>query len=290
MQSFSNLSALPSVLQQATAALGYEQMTSIQAAALPVMLERHDVIAQALTGSGKTAAFGLALLALLDAESPRLQSLVLCPTRELAEQVCKELRALARFIPNLKILSLCGGVPVGVQINSLVHEPQVVVGTPGRLIDLLDKNLLKLDALQSVVLDEADRMLDMGFLPDIRRIVKALPRPRQTLLFSATLSPDIEKITREFQESPKVVQVGKRSNPAETVEQCVYEVPHPGKQNLLLHLLRHKCQPRCLGLRCCLLLVPLRPRCLRLRCRHGQPETRQPSRCLRLRCGGGRKG
>mgnify|MGYP000707525629 FL=1 len=236
MQSFSNLSALPSVLQQATAALDYEQMTAIQAAALPVMLERRDVIAQALTGSGKTAAFGLALLALLDAESPRLQSLVLCPTRELAEQVCKELRALARFIPNLKILSLCGGVPVGVQINSLVHEPQVVVGTPGRLIDLLDKNLLKLDALQSVVLDEADRMLDMGFLEQVSHILDYTPGTRLTWLFSATYSPEVRALSQRFQREPQAVTVESQHS-TDTITQYFYSVEPAVRSEAVLGLL-----------------------------------------------------
>jgi len=245
MQSFSDLSALPSVLQQATAALGYEQMTAIQSAALPVMLERRDVIAQALTGSGKTAAFGLALLALLDAESPRLQSLVLCPTRELAEQVCKELRALARFIPNLKILSLCGGVPVGVQINSLVHEPQVVVGTPGRLIDLLDKNLLKLDALQSVVLDEADRMLDMGFLEQVSHILEYTPGTRLTWLFSATYSPEVRALSQRFQREPQAVTVESQHS-TDTITQYFYSVEPAVRSEAVLGLLLQQQPTGCL--------------------------------------------
>src|SRR5690606_8375851 len=155
MPTFTEVTALPAALMQATETLGYSQLTEIQAAALPLMLQRRDVIAQALTGSGKTAAFGLALLALLQPQQTRLQSLVLCPTRELADQVSKEIRALARFIPNIKILSLCGGIPLGPQLASLSHEPHIVVGTPGRIQDLLDRGALRFDALRAVVLDEA---------------------------------------------------------------------------------------------------------------------------------------
>jgi len=245
MPTFSELSTLPAALQQATAALGYQEMTAIQSAALPVMLERRDVIAQALTGSGKTAAFGLALLALLDAQSPRLQSLVLCPTRELAEQVCKELRALARFIPNLKILSLCGGVPVGVQINSLVHEPQVVVGTPGRLIDLLDKNALKLDALQSVVLDEADRMLDMGFLEQVTHILGFTPDSRLTWLFSATYPPEIRSLSQRFQREPHTVTVESRHS-TDSITQHFYSVEPSERSEAALALLLQQQPSSCL--------------------------------------------
>src|SRR5690606_2308933 len=155
MQSFSAIPALPPALLQATATLGYVAMTEIQRTALPPMLEGRDVVAQALTGSGKTAAFGLALLARLQAQQSRVQSLVLCPTRELADQVSKEIRALARFIPNVKVLSLCGGIPLGPQLASLSHEPHIVVGTPGRIQDLLDRGALRFDALRAVVLDEA---------------------------------------------------------------------------------------------------------------------------------------
>ena len=236
-ESFEKLSLAPAVLANLRQ-LGYLNMTPIQAASLPISLAGHDLIAQAKTGSGKTAAFGLPLLGNLNPRGFNVQAMVMCPTRELADQVTQELRRLARSEDNIKILALVGGSPMRPQMLSLDHGAHIVVGTPGRIMDHLQRGSLTLEALNTLVLDEADRMLDMGFLPDIRRIVKALPRSRQTLLFSATLSPDIEKITREFQESPKVVQVGKRSNPAETVEQCVYEVPHPGKQNLLLHLLR----------------------------------------------------
>src|SRR5690606_18985731 len=190
---------LPAALQQAIAAMGYVQPTAIQSLALPPMLQGRDVIAQALTGSGKTAAFGLALLACLQPEQTRLQALVLCPTRELADQVSKELRALARFIPNIKILTLCGGIPVHIHLASLTHVPHIVVGTPGRILDLCEKDALRLDGLQSVVLDEADRMLDMGFIDAVSQILARAPDTRHTWLFSATYPPEIDQLSRRFQ-------------------------------------------------------------------------------------------
>jgi ATP-independent RNA helicase DbpA len=167
------------------ARLGYHSMTPIQAASLPVALAGHDLIAQAKTGSGKTAAFALALLDRLNPRSFAVQALVLCPTRELAEQVTQEIRRLARAEENIKILSLCGGTPIRPQAASLEHGAHIVVGTPGRLIDHLSRGTLKLDALGTLVLDEADRMLDMGFFEDIAYVARPAPA-RQTLLFSAT--------------------------------------------------------------------------------------------------------
>jgi len=195
MSSFSELS-LSLALQQGLQALAYEQMTPIQAASLPWVLEGRDVIAQAKTGSGKTAAFGLGLLSRLDPSLSRVQCLVLCPTRELADQVSKELRRLARFIPNIKLLTLCGGISLRPQIASLVHEPHIVVGTPGRILELLDKGHLTLEKVQALVLDEADRMLDMGFGDAIADVIAQLPAERQTMLFSATYSDDIRAIRR----------------------------------------------------------------------------------------------
>src|SRR5688572_3180931 len=198
MTKFSVLTALPPSLLQAVDALGYLEMTAVQAGSLPVMLEGKDVQAQAKTGSGKTAAFALALLTKLQPEVAKLQSLVLCPTRELADQVSKEIRALARFIPNVKLLTLCGGIPVGTQLASLAHEPHVVVGTPGRILDLCGKGALKFDALQTVVLDEADRMLDMGFLDDVSAILELTPPTRNTWLFSATYPQEVRALSTQF--------------------------------------------------------------------------------------------
>ena len=168
---FDTLPLAPAVLATLQQ-LGYARMTPIQAAALPPALAGHDLIAQAQTGSGKTAAFALALLARLDARRFEVQALVLCPTRELAEQVTQEIRRLARAEDNVKVLTLCGGAPIRPQAASLAHGAHVVVGTPGRIIDHLDRGGLQLDALTTLVLDEADRMLDMGFLDDIASIAR----------------------------------------------------------------------------------------------------------------------
>ena len=154
---------LPATLLQGIDALGYQSMTPVQAQALPAILAGRDVIAQAPTGSGKTAAFGLGLLSRLDPARIRTQALVLCPTRELADQVGKQLRKLAIGIPNLKLSILCGGIPLGPQLASLTHAPHVVVGTPGRIQELVKQRALQLDGVRALVLDEADRMLDMGF-------------------------------------------------------------------------------------------------------------------------------
>src|SRR5688500_7488506 len=186
-------------LQRALAEVGYAEMTPVQAASLPGILSGRDVIAQARTGSGKTAAFALGLLSTLDATAVQLQGLVLCPTRELADQVSREIRRLARFIPNVKVLTLCGGVPLRPHLASLAHEPHIVVGTPGRILELLEKQALPLKAVKVLVLDEADRMLDMGFADDIGSIVQAIPERRQTLLFSATIPKSVREISREFQ-------------------------------------------------------------------------------------------
>src|SRR5690606_9084337 len=180
---------LPASLRPGLDALGYSVMTPVQAQALPPILERRDVIAQAPTGSGKTAAFGLGVLHAINPDAVRTQALVLCPTRELADQVGKQLRRLATGIPNLKLSVLCGGIPLGPQLASLGHAPHVVVGTPGRIQELARRKALRLDGVGVLVLDEADRMLDMGFEAQLRDVVKRVPQDRQTLLFSATF-PD----------------------------------------------------------------------------------------------------
>jgi ATP-independent RNA helicase DbpA len=235
MTGFSTLPLQPALLQ-AVDVLGYAQMTPIQAASLPPMLEGRDVIAQAMTGSGKTAAFGLALLSKLDGETILTQALVLCPTRELADQVSKEIRRLASAIPNIKLLTLCGGIPLGPQIASLAHAPHIVVGTPGRVQDLLAKKVLKLDALKVLVLDEADRMLDMGFEEDIATILKQAPKKRQTLLFSATWPESIRAISKSFQREPVAVTI--ETTHADTaIEQHFFEVESPRKVDALVLLL-----------------------------------------------------
>ena len=187
--------------------LDYRVMTPIQAQSLPHVLAGKDVIAQAKTGSGKTAAFGLGLLEKLDVKFFREQSLVLCPTRELADQVTKELRRLARATHNIKIITLCGGMPIGPQIGSLEHGAHIVVGTPGRIEEHLRKNTLRLNHLRTLVLDEADRMLDMGFQASLDAIIARMPRQRQTLLFSATYPDQIRSMAERVMIQPIMVQV-----------------------------------------------------------------------------------
>lgn len=182
-------------------------MTPVQAAALPTILAGRDVRVQAKTGSGKTATFGLGLLHRIDASVFQTQALVLCPTRELADQVAGELRRLARFLPNTKILTLCGGQPFGVQRDSLQHAPHIIVATPGRLLDHLQKGTVSLDALQILVMDEADRMLDMGFSDAIDEVIRYAPAARQTLLFSATWPDTIAAISGRVQQQPVHIEI-----------------------------------------------------------------------------------
>jgi ATP-independent RNA helicase DbpA len=210
---FSTLDLKPELLGN-LADIGYTEMTLVQAQTLPKLLAGSDVLARAKTGSGKTAAFGLALLNKLDVTSFHAQALVLCPTRELADQVAREIRRLARAIPNIKILSLCGGVPLGPQIASLQHSPHIIVGTPGRVHKHLRKGTVKLTGLQILVLDEADRMLDMGFTEELDAILAFVPADRQTLLFSATYPQAIAKISARVQRNPAKVDVTDDEAPA----------------------------------------------------------------------------
>ena len=204
---FAGLALEPS-LRAGLDALGYTTLTPIQAQSLPAILDRRDLIAQAPTGSGKTAGFGLGLLHHIDAGATRTQALVLCPTRELADQVGKQLRKLATGIANLKLSVLCGGIPLAPQLASLAqHAPQVVVGTPGRVLELVQKDALDLRGVRTLVLDEADRMLDMGFDEPIRALVKRTPKDRQTLLFSATFPESIRILAQAMLRDPLEVSV-----------------------------------------------------------------------------------
>jgi ATP-dependent RNA helicase RhlE len=218
---------------------GYTEPTPIQLAAIPQILAGHDLIGIAQTGTGKTAAFVLPILAKLAAAGPRagMRALVVAPTRELVVQIEENVRAYAKHLP-LRMATVFGGVGERPQIQALRSGVDLIVATPGRLLDLMQQGHVNFSALTFLVLDEADRMLDMGFLPAIRQIVEALPERRQTLLFSATLSREIESLTHEFQRFPKTIQIGRRSNPAETVTQLIYEVPKHLKSELLVHLLR----------------------------------------------------
>ena len=213
-------------------------MTPVQAHSLPDILEGKDLLAQAKTGSGKTASFAIGLLHKLDVKMYQTQSLVLCPTRELAEQVSNEIRRLARSIPNTKLLTLCGGKPMAPQLASLERAPHIVVGTPGRILKHLEKETLKLDGLNVLVLDEADRMLDMGFYDDIMRVIKMVPHHRQTLLFSATYPDQIKKISNAIQKNPVDVRV-EAVHDNKIIKQVFYEIEKSERSKILVSLLQH---------------------------------------------------
>ena len=241
IMSFSALGLDPKILQAVKEA-GYTEPTPIQVAAIPPILAGHDLIGIAQTGTGKTAAFTLPMLTKLaavvgDGRQRGTRALVLAPTRELVLQIEENVKAYGKHLP-LRVATVFGGVGEHPQINALRAGTHLIIACPGRLMDLMQRRYADFSQLQYLVLDEADRMLDMGFLPSIRQIVRSLPPKRQTLLFSATLSKEIETLTHEFQHAPKLVQIGRRSNPAETVTQLVYEVPKSLKTALLVHLLK----------------------------------------------------
>ena len=236
-QAFASL-PFPASLLDKLEQMGYRSMTPIQSASLPVSLAGKDLIAQANTGSGKTAAFGLALLSKLNPRFFGTQALVLCPTRELATQVAQELRKLASYQQNIKVVVLCGGQGIGPQIGSLEHGAHIVVGTPGRIQDHLNKNTLTLSDVQTVVLDEADRMLEMGFVDAIDSILSVTPSTRQTLLFSATYPPDIERLSQQYQSNPVRITVAAESDEG-TIEERLFEVTRDSKGAALLAIIRH---------------------------------------------------
>ena len=234
---FNSLPLNPATLDN-LAQLGYLAMTPIQALSLPPALAGKDLIAQAETGSGKTAAFGLALLERMNPRRFAVQSLVLCPTRELADQVTVEIRRLARAMDNIKVVTLCGGVALRGQRASLENGAHVVVGTPGRVMDHLARGYLALDALNTLVLDEADRMLDMGFFDDIATVTRQCPPERQTLLFSATYPDGIEKLARQFMRDPVQLKV-EAASAVSLIEQRFYEVTRPTRFEAVAQLLNH---------------------------------------------------
>lgn len=235
--SFSSLALSPALLANLDS-LGYHTMTTIQAHSLPLILEQRDLIAQAKTGSGKTAAFGIGILAKLNPSYFAIQALVLCPTRELADQVANELRRLARFADNIKVLTLCGGAPMRPQMASLEHGAHIVVGTPGRIRDHISRGSIKLNTVQTLVLDEADRMTDMGFYEEISGIVSACPTRRQTLLFSATYPDDIRKASAEFLRQPAEVKVEAQHADSQ-IEQRFFEVGYDDRNAAVARLLHH---------------------------------------------------
>ena len=218
--------------------LEYEQMTPIQAQAIPPILEGRDILAQAKTGSGKTAAFSIGLLHRFNVQAIKTQALILCPTRELADQVSKEIRRLARAIPNTKVLTLCGGKPFGPQLASLEHQPHIAVGTPGRILKHLIKGSLDLSHSNMLVLDEADRMLDMGFYDDMMAIIDMMPKQRQTLLFSATYPDEIKSISESIQVDPIDVRV-ETSHEKNIIKQVFYEIDKGERAKTLVALLHH---------------------------------------------------
>lgn len=232
---FSNLN-LPKELTDNLETLGYKEMTEIQAKSLPVLLEGKDVTAQAKTGSGKTAAFGISLVYSLDPDSKDPSSLVLCPTRELADQVATELKRLARFSHNIKIITLCGGTPIMPQVRSLEHGANIIVGTPGRVKDHIERANFKLKTIKSYVLDEADRMLDMGFKDDIEFITKRLPQKRQTMLFSATYPPEIDTIAKDYLVNPKMI-VAETVHEEHKIKQIFIDTEDQKKYHVLLNAL-----------------------------------------------------
>ncbi|MCU1718411.1 ATP-dependent RNA helicase DbpA [Pseudomonas sp. 5P_3.1_Bac2] len=242
---FSSLPLSPAMLANLES-LGYAEMTPIQAQSLPVMIKGLDLIAQAKTGSGKTAAFGIGLLNPLNPRYFGCQALVLCPTRELADQVAKELRRLARSADNIKILTLCGGVPFGPQIASLEHGAQIIVGTPGRVQQHLSKATLKLDGLNTLVLDEADRMLDMGFYDSIADIIGQTPSRRQTLLFSATYPAGIKQLASSFMRDPQQVKAETLHDDVQ-IEQRFYEIEPEQRLEAVVKLLNHHRPQSCVA-------------------------------------------
>jgi len=232
---FSSLSLRPELLANLES-LGFSTMTAIQAKSLPPILSGMDVVAQGQTGSGKTAAFGLGLINNLEPKLFKVQSLVLCPTRELAEQVSNEIRRLARTIPNIKVITLYGGTPIKSQTDSLAKGAHIVVGTPGRIEDHLNKNSLALDQMKVLVLDEADRMLDMGFQKTLDAIIDRVPKQRQTLLFSATYPPEIESIADNITNDAELVTVAPTQDTVR-IDEAFYQVDNETHRLQALQLL-----------------------------------------------------
>ena len=239
MTAFSELDLNPALIA-GVAAQGFDQMTPVQAQSLPPMLDGRDVLAQAQTGSGKTAAFGLALLQRLVVAQANTQALVLCPTRELADQVTRAIRALASQTPNVKLLTLCGGVPVRTQVASLEHAPHIVVGTPGRVLALLKRESLDSAAIETLVLDEGDRMLDMGFGEEIDAVIARLPARRHTWLFSATWPDGVRDVSARLQNDPVSVHVAEHVDNAPAIAQRFFKVDARAKLGVLMAMLARR--------------------------------------------------
>src|SRR4030067_2882305 len=224
-------------IQKAIADMGFEEATPIQSYSIPYMLEGKDVIGQAQTGTGKTAAFGIAALERVDPQNKGVQAVILCPTRELAIQVSEELKKLSKYKRGIEILPVYGGQPIDRQIRALKNGVQIIIGTPGRVMDHMERRTLRLDGVKMIVLDEADEMLDMGFREDIELIMKKIPRERQTILFSATLSRAILDLTKKYQIKPQMIKLEHKEMTVPKVEQFYYEVKSQAKPEVLSRLI-----------------------------------------------------
>ena len=233
---FNELNIIPEI-QKAVTELGFDTPTSIQSQTIPLIMEGADVIGHSQTGSGKTAAFGIPALELVDPSHRYTQVLILCPTRELAVQACDEMRKFAKYLHGIKTIPVYGGQPIDRQIKLLKMGAHIVIGTPGRIIDHIERHTLKLKNLKMVVLDEADEMLNMGFREDIERILRHVPEERQTVLFSATMSKEILAITHRYQQNPKLVKIAQKELTVQSIQQYYYDVPRGRKTETLCRLL-----------------------------------------------------
>lgn len=228
---------LESSIIKAVQEMGFEETSPIQAKAIPIVLEGKDIVGQAQTGTGKTAAFGIPLLQRINAKDKHLQAVILCPTRELAIQVAEEIRKLAKFMHGIKVLPIYGGQDIVKQIRSIKAGTQIVIGTPGRIMDHMNQKTVKFDHVTMVVLDEADEMLDMGFREDIETILSDIPRERQTLLFSATMPKPIMELARTYQKDAEIIRVVKKELTVPKITQYYYEVKKKNKNEVLCRLL-----------------------------------------------------
>ncbi|MBG8553914.1 DEAD/DEAH box helicase [Hymenobacter guriensis] len=233
---FSELT-LSEEMQRAIAEVGYEEASPIQEAAIPVMLQGRDVIGQAQTGTGKTAAFSIPAIELVDTDSREVQAIVLCPTRELAVQVSGEIQKLGKYKRGLAVVPIYGGSSYDRQFRALERGVQIVIGTPGRVMDHIERGTLKLDACKMIILDEADEMLDMGFRDDIETVLKKMPEQRQTVFFSATMSKPIMEMTKRYQKDPQIVKVNHQEMTVTNIEQSYFEVRGPQKKDVLTRLI-----------------------------------------------------
>lgn len=217
--------------------MGFTEATPVQAKTIPIMMEGHDIIAIAPTGTGKTCAFGIPMLEYLQMDDNGIQELVIAPTRELAVQIAEELTALARFIPGARIATLYGGQPIPKQIAQLRRKPQIVVATPGRMLDMMNRGLARIDGVHTMVIDEADEMLKMGFVKDVKRIIEATPKNRQLVMFSATTNQDVMTISWKYQYQPVEIVIEAVAENKPKITQYVIEADRKNKEDRLLYLL-----------------------------------------------------